>query len=126
MFYNVHSMPARTQYNTDLETLRKEVEIQTLRGTGPGGQHRNKVESAVRVTHIPTGIVVLGTEHRSQHRNRELALRRLQQKLIERNKKRKPRTPTRPTRTAIARRLEKKRRQARKKALRRRMQIGTE
>ena len=99
----------------DLETLKKEVEIHTLRGSGPGGQHRNKVETAVRIVHIPTGITVVAADHRSQYRNKELALERLQNRLIARNKKQKPRITSKPSRTTIEKRLEKKRRQAQKK-----------
>jgi len=106
----------------DLDSLRKEVQFQTLRGTGPGGQHRNKVETAVRATHLPTGITVIATEHRSQHRNKILALERLHSRLIIRSKKRKPRINTRPRRASIERRLEKKRRHAQKKRWRQRIQ----
>ncbi len=94
--------------NTDKNALLKDVQFQTMRGSGPGGQHRNKVETAVRATHIPTGITAIATEHRSQHRNKQLALERLQNRLSERNKKRKPRIKTRPNRSSIEKRLEKK------------------
>lgn len=104
----------------DLETLRKEVEIQTLRGSGPGGQHRNKVETAVRVIHIPTGLVAIASEHRSQLRNKELALTRLRDRLVARNKKQKPRVSSKPTRGSVERRLENKRRQQQKKQWRHR------
>jgi len=105
---------------TDNNNLLKEVHIQTLRGSGPGGQHRNKVETAVRITHIPTGITVTATEHRSQLRNKKLALERLQTRINARNKKQKPRINTRPKRSAIEKRLEKKRRHAQKKRWRQR------
>lgn len=48
-----------------------------MRGTGAGGQHRNKTDSGIRLTHHPTGIVVTATEHRSQHVNRTTAWERL-------------------------------------------------
>jgi len=51
--------------------------VETYRGSGPGGQHRNKRDSAVRLTHRPTGVVVTATERRSQHENRRRAIKRL-------------------------------------------------
>ncbi len=106
-------------YNTDPEILLREVQFHPFRGGGPGGQHRNKVESAVRLVHIPTGITVVASEHRLQGRNRDLALQRLRRKLIGLNHTAKPRVPTRPSRASRARRLEHKRRLSRKKSLRR-------
>ena len=51
--------------------------VETYRGSGPGGQHRNKRDSAVRLTHKPTGVVATATERRSQHENRRRAVKRL-------------------------------------------------
>lgn len=105
----------------DLDELRKEVEFQTLRGSGPGGQHRNKVETTVRATHIPTGLVVVASDHRSQLRNKELALERLRARLMARQKKKKPRVKTKPSRASREKRLEQKRHLAQKKQWRRQM-----
>ncbi|OQX08992.1 MAG: peptide chain release factor H [Desulfobacteraceae bacterium IS3] len=58
-----------------------DVKIETMRSSGAGGQHVNKTESAVRVTHIATGIIAVAREERSQHLNRKLALSRLYEKL---------------------------------------------
>jgi peptide chain release factor len=58
-----------------------ELQWETMRASGPGGQHVNRTESAVRVTHVPTGTQASATEERSQFRNRALALARLMQKL---------------------------------------------
>ncbi len=60
-----------------------DVRWETMRASGPGGQHVNRTESAVRVTHLPTGVQAIAAEERSQHRNRKLALARLATKLDE-------------------------------------------
>lgn len=62
-----------------------EVRWETMRASGPGGQHVNRTESAIRVTHIATGLQASAMEERSQHRNRKLALARLVQKLDQLN-----------------------------------------
>lgn len=61
-----------------------DLRIETLRASGPGGQHVNRTESAVRVTHRPTGLSAAAQEERSQHLNRRLALARLAQRFDER------------------------------------------
>ncbi len=63
---------------TDAELL-AECEVDTIRASGPGGQHRNKTESAVRLRHRPTGLVAQAYERRSQHENKAKALERLRQ-----------------------------------------------
>lgn len=88
--------------------LLADCDVQTFRGSGPGGQHRNVTESAVRLVHRPSGIVVLISRHRSQHRNREEALEVLRRRLLARARKRKPRVPTRPSVGAKERRLQEK------------------
>ena len=80
--------PQKSLFSTD------EVRVETFKASGPGGQHRNKRETAVRVRHLPSGITALATEHRSQARNKVLALRRLELKLRALRKKTKRRIPT--------------------------------
>jgi protein subunit release factor B len=95
-----------------------ELRWEYFRGSGPGGQHRNKVETGVRLTHLPSGVTVTATERRSRTRNREAALERLARRLAQMNRKPKPRRPTRATRASLERRLAAKRRRSRTKALR--------
>ena len=59
------------------DKLLAECTVETYRASGPGGQHRNKTESAIRLTHRFTGVVVTATERRSQHENRRHAVSRL-------------------------------------------------
>jgi hypothetical protein len=65
---------------TDSQLL-AQCEVDTYRASGPGGQKRNKTSSAVRLRHPPSGLIVIAEESRSQHENRERALRRMRQAL---------------------------------------------
>lgn len=102
-----------------LRRLLRDCDVETYRASGPGGQHRNKTESAVRMTHRPTGITRVATEHRSQLRNRELAIERIWRALEARRRKPKPRLATKPTKSSQIRRLDVKRETALKKSKRR-------
>jgi protein subunit release factor B len=98
---------------------RADVDVIFVKAGGPGGQHRNKAETGVRLVHRPTGITVQATERRERTRNLALAWERLEAALERRARKPRPRRKTRPTAAARARRLAAKGQHARKKELRR-------
>ena len=112
-------MTAEPPYSTDPEQLEEEIEITVYRASGPGGQHRNTTESAVRIKHLPSGVIVVATEHRSQLRNRKLALERLIERLEKLNEVPKKRKRTRVPAGEKRQRLESKRRKGETKKLRR-------
>jgi protein subunit release factor B len=96
-------------YPTDRASLERDCDLEFFIASGPGGQHRNKVETGVRLIHRPTGISVTATERRSQHANREVAFERMATRLQELQQVSPPRKPTRPTTASRERRLEAKR-----------------
>src|SRR6266436_3369612 len=100
------------------EELLRECETETFRASGPGGQHVNKTESAVRVKHLPSGLVVTSREHRSQYQNKSLCLRKLREKIELLNHRPARRVPTRVPRSAKNRTLEAKARRSEIKRLR--------
>jgi|SRR5437868_13738067 len=100
------------------EDLLRECEVETFRSGGPGGQHVNKVETAVRLRHLPTGVVVTCREQRSQYRNKVTCLAKLRAEVARRSRRPAKRIPTRRTRAAKERTLEGKARRSRVKRLR--------
>lgn len=100
------------------EELLAECDIETFRSSGPGGQHVNKTESAVRLRHKPSGIVVTSQQERSQHRNKLICLNKLRQKVAELNYRPPKRIRTRVPQNVQRRALEAKARHSLKKRLR--------
>ena len=82
-FALVEVMP-EAKADVDIKIAPDDVKVETFRSSGPGGQHMQKTSSAVRLTHLTTGLVVTCQSERSQYRNKEIALRILQSRLLER------------------------------------------
>ena len=119
-------MPARRPlvpppYSLDRDILEREVLVDVFRASGPGGQHVNKTESALRLTHPPSGVVVSVQDSPSQHRNRAIAFERLIKRLESLNYVPKKRVATRPTLASRKRRIEGKKRVGEKKQVRSRV-----
>jgi len=114
--------PLQQRYNTDPVVLKRQVVVETYRSSGPGGQRKNKVETAVRLRHLPSGITVIATEHRSQAENRKLAFERLRDRLIKWNRPKRRRIPTKVSVKAIEKRKEEKKIHAQKKQMRQKLQ----
>ena len=106
------------EYPTDRESLERDSDIEFFIAGGPGGQHRNKVETGVRLHHRPSGVTVTAVERRSQHANREAAFERLAQRLEDMQRVETPRVATRPTQASRIRRLDMKKRASIRKKLR--------
>jgi protein subunit release factor B len=100
------------------EDLLRECQVETFRSSGPGGQHVNKTQSAVRLRHLPSSVVVTSQQERSQHRNKQICLRKLREKVERMNYRPTKRVPTRISRSAKNRTLEEKSRRSQIKRLR--------
>jgi len=110
--------PMNKRINTDLKILKNKVIVETFRSRGPGGQRKNKTETAIRLKHIPSGVTVIATEHRTQAQNKKLAFQRLRERLLKLSKPKKPRIPTSIPKRALEKKKEEKRIQSGKKHLR--------
>lgn len=104
-----------SRFPTDLESLERDCDMEFFVAGGPGGQHRNKVETGVRLTHRPTGVTVTATERRSQSANRDAAYERMAEKLEKMQRTRKPRKATKPSAESKRKRVEEKRKQSERK-----------
>mgnify|MGYP006268949003 CR=1 FL=1 len=106
------------RYDTDPKVLAQQVVIETYKSSGPGGQRKNKTETAVRLTHQLSGITVIATEYRSQAQNRKLAFERLRELLVKLNRPSRRRIPTSVPWSAIEKRKEEKKVRSKRKRLR--------
>jgi|688.fasta_scaffold47935_7 protein subunit release factor B len=101
------------------EELQAECSFQTYRASGPGGQHLNVTESAVRLIHLPTGLTVTSQKERSQILNKKDCLKKLRQLVAKMNYRKPKRIPTRMPAAQKRKILEKKAKHSQKKTLRR-------
>ena len=100
--------------------LTNEVEVTRFKGSGPGGQNRNKRETGIRVKHLQTGVIASATERRSQGQNLSAAFERLQNKLDALAYRPPPRKKRKPSAAAGRRRLDAKKKASQKKSNRNR------
>jgi len=107
-------------YATDERALARDTDVEVFTAGGPGGQHRNKTQNAVRLHHRPSGQIITATERRSLEANRRAAFERLVERLARLNFVPRKRKATRPSLGAKQRRLDEKSRDSRIKSARRR------
>jgi len=116
----------KKKFDIDPDILKQQVVIETFRSRGPGGQRKNKTETAVRLRHIPSGITIIATEYRFQSQNLKLAFQRLRERLHKLNQPRKRRIPTSVPVGVMERKQEEKKILSAKKRLRQKFPKGLE
>jgi ribosome-associated protein len=99
----------------------EDLEITHTKGSGPGGQNRNKRMTGIRLKHLPTGLVVMATERRSQEQNLQAAFERMEEKLERHFYVQPRRVKTKKTRGSQVRRVEEKKHRSSHKQMRRRV-----
>ena len=120
------SQDSNPQFDTNLESIKKQTKVIYYKSSGPGGQRKNKRETAVRLHHIPSGLTAIATEQRSQSQNLGLALHRLKERLRQLNKKPRPRISTAEPLAVHERIFRTKKLRSEKKKLRKRVELSEE
>lgn len=101
-----------------MELNKRLIKVEFFKSSGPGGQHKNKRETAVKLTHLPSKIAVVETRQRSQTQNLKNALNRLAEKIEKLSQKNKKRIPTKTSKLAREKRLREKKLIGKKKQFR--------
>ncbi|OYD17217.1 hypothetical protein CH333_01610 [candidate division WOR-3 bacterium JGI_Cruoil_03_44_89] len=109
--------------SADLNAIEGQIKITFFKSSGPGGQRKNKRDTAVRIYHPKSGITVISTRYRSQALNKKSALLELQKRLAELNRKKPKRIPTKPPTHVREEILKEKKKTAEKKILRKKVDI---
>tara|TARA_Y100000817_G_scaffold58650_1_gene43493 strand:+ start:279 stop:647 length:369 start_codon:yes stop_codon:yes gene_type:complete len=106
------------------DALLLECKVETFRSSGKGGQHVNKTESAVRLTHVSSGIQVTCQDERSQYLNKSKCIKELRLRIEKYNYKPPRRIRTKPTKGSIERRLSTKKHKSKKKSSRKKLNLS--
>lgn len=114
------------KFDIDPKVIKQQVIIETYRSSGPGGQRKNKTETAVRLKHLPSGSTVTATEHRYQAQNLKLAFERLRERLQKLNQPKRHRIPTSVPLGVMERKKEEKKIHSVKKRLRQKLKKDLE